>query len=582
MTDRQLLFKLFEDLKPAKKFLLIGAVLYLPVTILSVIQPVLIGYAVQHGMLTGGKAMLLTYVAVFFASVLLLAACELAQGYCLQITGQLLVQNLRQKSFDKVQKLSMGFLDSMPMGRLLTRLTNDAEAVVEMFSMGAVQILGDCLFLIGTFLMLFMVDVKLSLYSIMVMPLMVIGMYYFRRWTRKSYIKVREVLSNLNSFLQEYLSGIATVQTSGKIAEVHDDFSAHNQNFLSANRQQIVLDAGIYSFVDAVSYLASAAVLWGAFRLDLQHALSLGVLVAFLEALSRFFQPVRELSNRYVVFQSALVSLDRIYQLFEWPEELDLNGTTKASFKDAITFKGVSFSYQTGEPVLKNVTFTIKKDERIALVGQTGAGKSTVIKLLNRFYPVTAGQILIDGRNIDDMSLGETRKLISAVPQEVFLFQGSLRENLNFGNKKATDEDLWNALDLVQLSALIKRKGGLEALVEAKGQNFSLGERQLIAIARALVTNPPILLLDEATASVDAITERRLQIATKEVLAKRTALVIAHRLSTILDADRILVFHHGQIVASGTHDELLESNAIYAGFIRLQMSGSSAMDVAVM
>lgn len=578
MTDSALFKKLLKDLVPAQSFLIAGMILYVPVTVLSVIQPMLIGYAVQHGVLLGGAKPLFSFAMVFFATVFFLALCELAQGLCLQITGQRLVQNLRQKAFDKVQRLSMGFLDSMPMGRLLTRLTNDAESVVEMFSMGAVQILGDCLFLIGTFLMLFLVDINLSLYSALSIPLLLLGLYYFRLWTRRSYVKVREMLSNLNSFLQEYLSGMATVQTSGKILEAHQDFSTQNQNFLNANRQQIVLDAAIYSFVDAVSYFASAFVLWGAFQLDLKHALSLGVLVAFLEALSRFFQPVRELSNRYVVFQSAMVSLERMYQLFEWPEELDLNGTTKPTFKNSIAFAHVGFSYQTGEPVLKNVSFTVNKFERVALVGQTGAGKSTVIKLLNRFYPVTSGEISVDGKNINHMSLSETRKLISAVPQEVFLFKGTLRENLNFGNKRASDQDLWRALELVQLADLIVRKGGLDARVETKGHNFSLGERQLLAIARALVTDPPILLLDEATASVDAITERRLQIATKEVLANRTAIVIAHRLSTIVDADRILVFHQGQIVASGVHDELIETSAIYAGFIRLQMSGATAME----
>lgn len=570
MNEKQLLRRLFDDLKPAKRYLLWGSILYFPVTILSIIQPVIIGYAVQHGMLSGATFSIFTFALAFFLVVILLSISELAQGLCLQITGQLLVANLRQRAFEKVQKLSMGFLDSTPMGRLLTPLTNDAESVAEMFSMGAVQILGDGLFLVGTFVMLLFVDIKLSFFSALILPFLGIGIYFFRLWTRKAFVEVRGRLSNLNSFLQEYLSGMPSVQMSGRLKEAHADFSAYNEDYLLANRQAIFLDAAMYSFVDAMSYLASALVLWGAFRLKLEHALSLGVLVAFLEALSRFFQPVRELSNRYAVFQSALVSLERIYHLFAWPEEVDSNGRPPHEFMHQIEFKKVGFSYQSGEPVLKDVSFALKKGERIALVGQTGAGKSTVIKLLNRFYPASRGEILIDDCNINGMSLRETRRLISVVPQEVFLFKGSLRDNLSFGNAKATDEELWQALDLVQLSELIQKKGGLKAPVDSKGHNFSLGERQLLAIARALVTNPPILILDEATASVDAYTEARLQIATKALLRDRTALVIAHRLSTIMDASRILVFHHGQIVEEGDHAQLMALNGIYAGLIRLQ------------
>ncbi len=575
MNERELIKKLIIDLKPAHRELLFGMILYVPVTFLSVIQPVIIGYAVQHGMLNGGHQSLLLYTCLFFGAVICLALIELAQGMALQLSGQILVSNLRQRAFAKAQRLSMGFLDSMPLGRLLTRLTNDAESVVEMFSLGAVQILGDSLFLIGTFVMLFVVDVKLTLYSALVLPLLGLGIYYFRRWTKVAYVKVRQSLSTLNGFLQEYLSGMPTVQMSNQVRAAHRDFAHLNEDFLLANRQAIFLDAAIYSFVDALSYMASALVLWGAFRLEFNHALSLGIVVAFLEALARFFQPVRELSNRYAIFQSALVSLERIYELLSWPEELDSNGSTSRTFEDRIEFKNVSFAYNKNGAVLKDVSFTLKKGQRIALVGPTGAGKSTVIKLLNRFYPVSQGQIMLDGETIDDIPLGATRRLISVVPQEGFLFHGSLRDNLCFGKDDATDDELWRALDLVQISDTIKKKGGLAMLVMAKGHNFSLGERQLLAIARALVTDPPILIFDEATASIDAPTERRLQKAIKELLAKRTALVIAHRLSTIMDADRVLVFNRGSIVEEGAHDALIKQRGLYAELIKAHAGSAS-------
>lgn len=570
MTARELYGRLLRDLRPAKKYLSLGLLLYFPVTILAVVQPLIIGYAVQHGFLNGQGDAVLSFAAIFLATVSLLAILELLQGLCLQITGQILVADLRKNAFSKMQRLSMGFLDSMPMGRILTRLTNDAESVVEMFSMGAVQIVGDMLFMVGTFIMLLFVDVKLALYSALILPLLTLGMYFFRKWTRKAYVRVREALSILNSYIQEYLSGIATVQISAQLTAAHHDFSVHNKNYLTANRQAIFLDAAIYSFVDALSYFAAALVLWGAFEQKLEHALALGTLVAFLESLSRFFQPVRELSNRYVIFQSALVSLERIYDMLTWPEEHDQQGKPTPHFTESVKFNDVSFSYVDGEPVLKNISFTLKKGERIALVGSTGAGKSTVVKLLNRFYPPTSGQIVIDDKDINEMSLSGTRRLISVVPQEVFLFKGTLKDNLNFGNANASDEELWRALEMVQLAPLVQKKGGLQAEVASKGHNFSLGERQLVAIARALVVNPPILLLDEATASVDSMTEKRLQHAIKNLLDNRTALVIAHRLSTILDADRILVFHRGEIVEEGNHDELMMKNGVYAGLIKIQ------------
>lgn len=567
--SKPLFIRLLIDLKPAKKYLIGGVLLYAPVTFLSVIQPALIGYAVQKGMLNGTKESILLFTLVFFSSVVLLGLCELMQGLYLQYCGLILVSNLRQRAFVKVQKLSMGFLDSTPVGKLLTRLTNDPESVGELFSMGAIQIIGDCLFLAGTLVMLFLVDVKLSLYSCLIMPVLAVGISFFRHWTRIAYVKVREILSSLNGYLQEYLSGMQTVQLSGQLNEVKKDLAKHNQIYLEANQRAILLDAAVYSFIDAVSYLASALVLYGAFNLKLEHALSLGVLVAFLEALSRFFQPMRDFSTRYAIFQSAMVSLDRVYQLFDWPEEMGNQSGAGLEFKDKIEFKNVSFSYNNGV-ALKNISFSIKKNERVALVGRTGAGKSTIIKLLNRFYKVNSGEILIDDKNINTLSLGESRRLISVVPQEVFLFKGSLRENLAFGNASATDEEIWSALEAAQMVELVRLKGGLKTQVEQKGQNFSQGERQLLAIARALVANPPILILDEATASVDSRTEARLQKATKELLKNRTALVIAHRLSTIKDADRILVLNQGEVVEEGTHQELMRLNGMYASMIRLQ------------
>lgn len=571
MTDKKIIKKLFTDLLPFKKLLISGILLYIPLTLFNVIQPVLIGYAVSYGMLKEKLFFVYFFACLFFLAVVLLALVELWQGLILQTAGQKFVENLRAQAFAKVQRLPMGLLDNTPVGKLLTRLTNDAESVAELFSMGAIQIIGDLLFLFGTFIMLFLVDIKLSLYAMLILPILLVGLTYFRRWTKKAFVRVRGVLSSLNGFLQEALSGLSTIQMAGRVNENIDDFNKLNQHYLTSNRRAVFLEAAIYSFVDALSYVAIAIVLMGAFNLNLDHALGLGVLVAFLEALGRFFQPIRELSNRYAVFQSALVALDRIYDLLSWPEEEDDEASLEpAELKKEIEFSKVNFSYQSGEQVLFDLSFTVKKGEHLALVGHTGAGKSTIIKLLNRFYQLKHGHILVDGKNINDIPLGLVRKLVSVVPQEVFLFSGTVKDNLCYGNAQASDEEIWQALKTVQLEEEIKNRGGLFSLVETRGQNFSLGERQLLAFARAILADPPIIVLDEATASVDSRTEARLQRATEELLKSRTALVIAHRLSTIEKADKIIVLEKGQVVEEGSHQTLMNKHGLYAAYIAVQ------------
>lgn len=568
MNESKLFRSLWRDLNSLRLYFLAALMLYVPITILSVMQPVIIGWAVYEVMLSSAHTSLMMYGMIFLATVCALALCEYSQSYLLQKVGQTFIKDLRQKAFIKVQQLPVGFFDTMPLGKLLTRLTNDAESVMEMFSMGAVQIVGDCLFLFGTFIMLFFVDIKLSLVTSLLLPVLALALYAFRWWSLISYKKVREVLSSLNGFLSEYLSGLSVVQMNGRLNDTHRNFSALNQQYLRANREAIFIDAALFSFVDFMSYCGAALIIFAAFSLDYNSPLRLGILVAFIEALSRFFQPIREFSNRYLIFQSAMVSLGRIYEMNSWPSE-DLRAGKKATFAQEIEFSHVGFSYKEHEPVLHDVSFRVAHGQKVALVGRTGAGKSSVIKLLNRFYRPTEGTIRLDGKDINDFSLDSLRDVISVVPQEVFLFKGTVRDNLLFA-KEVSDEDIWHALRLVQLEDVVRARGGLLGSIEAGGVNWSLGERSLLALARALIKDPPILMLDEAYASVDSLTERRLQIAIKNLLKDRTSLVIAHRLSTVVDCDTILVFHEGRIVEQGRHQELVAKQGIYANLVKTQ------------
>lgn len=536
------LFKyLLNDLASAKTYLYWGLLLYFPVTLLAIMQPLIIGDGVRLGMMGEHKHSLLFYGLLFFISALCLAIFELIQGFCLQKCGFLLVKNLRARSFAKAQKLSLGFLDTMPTAKILGRITNDAEAVMEMFSLGAVQIIADALFVLATFIMLFFVNVHLSFYVCLSMPILIIGLYYFRLFMRKTFKLVREVLSTLNSSIQEYLLGLPLIQLANQLKNTHEDFSKLNQKYLVDNRSAVFLDAALYSFVDFISFVATALVLYGAYNIDhTPKALSFGVLIAFIEALSRFFQPLREFSNRFIILESAIVALERIYEMDHWPIEKSKD-KAHITFKDKISFINVSFGYKPHETVLADVNLTINKGDNIALIGHSGSGKSTFIKLLNRFYDVSLGHIFIDEHNIKDLSLNQLRHLIAVVPQEVFLFAGSIEDNITLG-KKTSDEDIWQALVMVGLDDMIRKRGGLKSLVSKGGHNFSLGERALLSIARTLIANPAILILDEATASIDFLSEQKLIKATKAVLANRTALVIAHRLSTIRYCNRIFLF----------------------------------------
>jgi ATP-binding cassette, subfamily B, multidrug efflux pump len=571
MSDKTIIGRLLVEMRHFYGAFILALLLYVPVTLMALAQPLLIGEAVEKAFKTKDLNLVTWWASLFFFAVVLHAFFEMCQLYTMRWAGLQMVYSLRQRLFAKIQQFSPAFFDQTPLGRILTRMTNDIESLSELFSSAAVSVIGDIFFLLGTLLMLFFIDFKLSLASLVMLPVLASGLWLMRQWMRRTFFEVRSLLSKLNSFLQEYLSGMQTVQLFAQVKRIHDQFNASNIEYMKANRRAILIDAGIYAFVDAMGTITIALVLWVGFQLRHDEMLSLGIMVTFVEALSRFFYPIRELANKYATFQSALVSGGRIFELLDTPtEENTAKSLARAKINKCISFQNVSFAYRPNATVLRDINFLIHKGEKVALVGHTGAGKSTVTKLITRFYEVTSGRILFDDTDIRQFDMTSLRSLFNIVPQEVFLFSGSLRDNLRYGKESATDEEILTALDLCQASYLLAKEGALDAQVGLRGHHFSLGERQLLALARALIANPEILILDEATASIDRKTERRLQIAIAQVLKNRTALIVAHRLSTIRECDRILVFNKGVLIEQGSHEFLMAQNGNYAKLVELQ------------
>ena len=585
-SDMALARILWRDLAEQRAILAVAVLLYVPLTIASVVQPLLIAGAVDEGFRAGSQSAVVQWAGLFFGVVVIRATVEGIQGLLMQILGQRAVRTLRVRLFAKLQRLPLAFFDRQPLGRLMTRVTNDSESVAELFQAGAVSLVGDVLFLVGTIVMLFLVDVRLSVASLVVLPPMFVALQWFRRRAREAFTRVRTAVAALNATLQEQLAGMAVVQLFARMQTASAKLEHENEAYTQANKEAIFLDAGIYALVDGVGTIAVAITLVAAAHIGIdgvagmsaaQGALSLGVLVAFVDALGRFFMPLRELSNKTTLIQSALVAADRIVTLESEPETITAPASpAPARFERDVAFHDVHFAYEGGPPVLQGLTLAVKKGERVAIVGHTGAGKSTIIKLVPRLYDVTKGRITIDGTDVRDFDPRALRRLTTAVPQETFLFQGTIRENLAFGAANASDEALMAAAKACCADEVVVRHGGLLAKVSERGQNLSLGERQLLALTRALIADPPIVILDEATASVDRETERKLQVAQEELLAGRTAIIVAHRLSTIERCDRIILLHHGVVAEEGTHAELMAKGGRYAALVELQRAGAGA------
>ncbi len=510
---------------------------------------------------------------VYLVTLILTFAVLYAQGYLMQLMGQHVMNDLRQQIFAHLQRLSIAYYDRNPIGRLVTRVTTDVDALNEMLSAGVVAICGDILLLAGIVGVLFWLDWRLALAAFSIVPLLLLLTFWFKRRVRESFRDVRVKIARINAFLQEHITGMPVVQLFNREARAFQDFDEINETHRDANLRGIFYYAVFFPGVELITALGLGLILWIGGGEVLAGTVSIGALIAFLQYAQRFYQPLADLSEKYNILQQAMASSERVFQLLDTPVAVatPADAYRPAAVRGEIEFDQVRFSYKEGEPVLRGISFQLRPGETLAVVGHTGAGKSTLANLLLRFYDVEGGAVRVDGVDVREWDLPRLRRSVAMVLQDVFLFSGTIEGNIRLGDPEIDEERVRRAAAEVHALPFIERlPGGLGTQVRERGAGLSVGQKQLIAFARALAFDPRILILDEATSSIDTETEQLIQQALDRLLEGRTSIVIAHRLSTIQKADRILVLHKGEIREIGTHQELLALRGIYYRLYLLQ------------
>jgi ATP-binding cassette subfamily B protein len=510
---------------------------------------------------------------LYFASVLLTFVALYGQGSVMQIMGQHIMSDLRKEIFGHLQRLQTVFFDRNPIGRLVTRVTTDVDALNEMFTSGIVALFGDLVLLAGIVVILFWLNWRLALVAFSIVPLLLILTVWFKIKVRDSFRDVRVRIARINSFLQEHITGMSVLQLFRREAPSFEEFSEINDAHRIANVRSIVYYAIFFPGVEIITSIGIGLLLWYGGGQVARGVVSLGALIAFIQYAQRFYQPLSDLSDKYNILQAAMASSERIFRLLDTPVMIEAPASAYApqEVAGAIEFDHVAFSYKEGEPVLKGVSFSVAPGETLAVVGHTGAGKSTLASLLLRFYDIQGGTVKVDGVDVREWNLTRLRRSIALVLQDVFLFAGTVRDNIRLGDAEIDDERLrWAASEVNALPFIERLPEGMDSQVRERGAGLSVGQKQLIAFARALAFDPRILILDEATSSIDTETEQLIQKALDRLLVGRTSIVIAHRLSTIQKADRILVLHKGEVRELGTHQELLALRGIYHKLYLLQ------------
>ena len=582
--DAALLRRLVRYLRPYR-WLATGAVLLLLLQSgLALVGPRLTEHALDVAIPGKDMGLLGLLAGLYVATLLLELTAEYGGLLLTTFVGQRVMYDLRMEIFAHLQRLSVSYFDRNPVGRLMTRVTSDVETLNELFSSGVVTIFGDVFTLLAIMAMMLVIDVKLALVTFAVIPLVWLTAAIFRRSVRDAFRDIRYRLARLNAYLQERLSGMRVVQLFGREEASAERFAELNREHLAAHLRSITVYAIFFPVVEVLTAVAMALLLWyGGLRV-LDGTLTVGILAAFIQYTRRFFQPLQDLSEKFNLLQSAMASSERVFALLDEPVTVPEPASPRSlprPLRGEVRFEGVWFRYSADGPwVLRDVSFVASPGKTVALVGHTGAGKTTVVNLLLRFYDPDRGRITVDGVDIRELSTAELRSAIGFVQQDLFLFTGDILHNLTLGAPIAADAAR-RAAERVGADRFIERlPSGYGHRLGERGRNLSVGERQLLSFARALALDPRILVLDEATSSVDAEAEAQIQRAIAELMAGRTSLVVAHRLSTILHADEILVMHHGEIRERGTHRELLAAGGLYERLYQLQLRGQEVRKIA--
>ncbi len=577
--DWDLMKRLLTYLKPYTFQLFFIAFLMIGTTLSRLVGPFLMQIAIDSHIIPGELEGLGLIAAFFVFALISEFVFAYFEEYRIQMIGQHVMHDLRQTLFSHLQRLDVQYFDKNPVGRLMTRVMGDVQVLNELFTSGVITVFGNLLSILGIMVAMLLYNWKLACVTFAVIPIIFGATLVYQIYSRRAFREQRKQLARINAFLQENIVGMTTMQLFAQERRSYHRFNERNRRYLAANLRSIFYFSIFHPMIEVTASLATAVIIWYGGGQIVQGVLTFGVLVAFIRYAERFFWPIRELSEKYTIFQNAMASSERIFQLLDTEpiivSTVDKSGTD--TLKGEIEFRNVWFAYNDEDYVLKDVSFKVKPGEKVALVGHTGAGKTSIINLLCRFYEINKGQILIDGVDLREMNLEELRSAISIVQQNIFLFSDSIERNISLGDSSISSEKVVRAAEDVHLDRFIQKMPDVyDTEIKEDGGGLSVGQKQLVAFARALASDPSILILDEATSSVDTETEILIEDALSRLMEDRTSVVIAHRLSTIQNADRIIVMHRGEIRETGTHNELLKKEGIYYRLYQLQYKGQEA------
>ena len=575
--------RLLGYLRPHRRAVVVALVSIIGYSVLQLAQPYLTKLAIDDHITTGNLEGLDRIAFAFLVVLVGSFILEYLQTFTMQMMGQRIMYDLRMQIYRHLQRLDVRFYDRNPVGRLMTRVTTDVDTLNDLFASGVISVFRDVFTLFGIMVVLVVMDWRLALLAFSVLPFIAWVTHWFRRNARDSYRQVRGWIAKINAFLQENITGMATVQVFGRERRNYEQFDHINSGHRDAHVASIVYYATFYPAIELLGSVATALLIWYGGGRVVQGTVELGALVAFLQYSQRFFKPISDLSEKFNVMQSAMASSERIFDLLDTPPLVTSPPDPKSRPMRGgghIRFEHVWFAYRDDEFVLRDVSFEVSPGERVGVVGATGAGKTTLINLLMRFYDVNQGRITIDGIDIREMKLDALRKQFGLVLQDGYLFSGTIRENIRLGHKEIGDEEVRAAAASVRADRFIERVAdGFDGKVAERGTTLSTGQRQLLSFARALAFAPDVLLLDEATSSVDTDTEHLIQNALRTLMRGRTTIAIAHRLSTVQDMDKILVFHKGELREIGNHQELLSQRGLYHTLYQLQYRDQEQLSI---